>query len=261
MIFNTVIDHLRQWCVSKAEYHLKRYTNYGGIAYVGYMVAYEQEFKLSTLIDKSFENAEVLKKEIMNLIDVHYEPAVISPENRIAEHIIDKTNREFCECLEKVLSEYKSLTSVDIPYKRVILGSEAAAIKDKFRLIWQYVNTTYWFPLIGDEPIEIKDKFFIMFDRFEPYMTKILQIIGLPHKHIYCYGESDFRPEHCIETSELIEYGGCETIYTDKDFSWAIYFSHEFTVSFAGSIVPKVQQLLLKEKSHWDKFEWKQNEE
>ena len=261
MVFNIVIDHLRQWCVSKADYYQNKFTNHGGIAYVGYQVAYELEFKLSTLIDKSFENAEVLKREIMNLIDIHYEPVIINPVNRIAEHIIDTMNREFCECLEQVLSESKSLTSVNIPYKRVIIGSEANAIKDKFRLIWQYVNTTCWFPLMGDEPIEIKDKFFIMFDRFEPYMTKILSIIGLPNEHIYCYGESVFRPEHCIETSELFEYGGCETIYTDKGFSWAIYFSHEFTVSFAGSIVPKVQELLSKEKSNWDKFEWKQNKE
>ena len=162
MVFNIVIDHLRQWCVSKADYYQNKFTNHGGIAYVGYQVAYELEFKLSTLIDKSFENAEVLKREIMNLIDIHYEPVIINPVNRIAEHIIDTMNREFCECLEQVLSESKSLTSVNIPYKRVIIGSEANAIKDKFRLIWQYVNTTCWFPLMGDEPIEIKDKFFIM---------------------------------------------------------------------------------------------------
>ncbi len=261
MIFNTVIDHLRQWCVNKAEYYLERYKSYGGIEYVGYQVAYELEFKLSTLIDKSFENEEVLQKEIMDLIDVHYGPSVIKHANRIAKRIIDKTNREFCDYLKKVLSENNTLTSVNIPYKRVIVGSEAAALKDKFRLIWQYVNTAYWFPLIEDDkPIEIKDKFFIMFDRFESYMMQMAQIIGLPHEHIYSYGESIFRPEHCIETSELIEYGGGETIYTDKNFSWAIYFSHESTVSFAGSIVPKAQELLLKEKSHWNKFELMQNE-
>ena len=76
MVFNTVINHLRRWCVNKAEFYRKRYTDYGGIAFVGYQIVYELEFKLLTLIDKSFENAEALKKEIMNLIDVHYEPSV-----------------------------------------------------------------------------------------------------------------------------------------------------------------------------------------
>ena len=63
-------------------------------------------------------------------------------------------------------------------------------------------------------------------------------------------------PQNCIETVELNEYSGCETIYTDKDFSWAIYFSHENTVAFAGSIVPKIKELLSNESEHWNKFEW-----
>lgn len=254
MIFNTVVNRLRRWCVDKAEFYQKEYAKCGGIEYVGYQVAYELEFKLLTLTDKSFENKEALKKEITDLIDVHYEPSVVRPANRNAAQIIDKTNREFCEYLTKILSENGLPAPVDLPYRRVIVGPEAAALKDKFRSVWQYVNTAYWFPLTGDEPAGVKDKFFITLDRFEPYMKPTERLIGLPEEHIYCYGESDFRPEHCVETSELIEYGGCETIYTDKDFSWAIYFSHEFTVSFAGSIVPKARELLLKEKPYWDKF-------
>lgn len=261
MVFNTVIDRLRQWCISKAEFYQKRYADYGGIAFIGYLVAYELDFKLLTLIDKSFENAEALQKEITDLIDVHYEPSVVNPINRSAEFIIDEINREFCNCLEEMLSDGEFLKPVDLPYKRVIVGSEAAALRDRFHSIWKYDNTAYWFPLTGDEPNEVKDKFFIMFDRFEPYMKQMSQIIGLPQEHIYCYGENNYRPEHCIEISELIEYRGCETIYTDKGFSWAIYFSHEFTVSFAGSIVPKAQELLLKEQIHWNRFEWMQNEE
>ena len=109
---------------------------------------------------------------------------------------------------------------------------------------------------MGDEPKEISEKFFIMYDYFEPYMKQVEQIIGLPQTHIYSYGESVFRPPNCIETVEIIEYGGCETIYTDRDFTWAIYFSHENTVAFAGSIVPMVKELLSNEKEHWDKFEW-----
>ena len=54
---------------------------------------------------------------------------------------------------------------------------------------------------------------------------------------------------------EFGEYSGSETIYTDQQFTWAIYYSHENTVSFAGSIVPKVKDLLLPVKDHWDKFE------
>ena len=256
MTFNNIINHLKLWCINKAKAYQQVYENYGGITYVGYQVAYEMEFKLSTLIDKSFDSAADLKREVVNLIDVHYEPSVLNPQNSLAKHIIDKTNREFCEFLEDIFAKSEALTLADIPYTRAIVGAEAAALQDKFRSVWGYVNTSYWFPLMGDEPKEISEKFFIMFDYIEPYMKQVEAIIGLPQTHIYSYGESVFRPLNCIETVEIIEYGGCETIYTDKDFTWAIYFSHENTVAVAGSIVPMVKELLSNEKEHWNKFEW-----
>ena len=256
MTFNNIINHLKHWCMNKAKAYHQVYGNYGGITYVGYQVAYEMEFKLSTLIDKSFDSVEDLKREVVNLIDVHYEPSILNPQNNLAKHIIDKTNREFCEFFEDLFSNNEALTLADIPYARAIVGAEATALQDKFRSVWGYVNTSYWFPLMGDEPKEISEKFFIMLDYFEPYRKQVEAIIGLPQTHIYSYGENNFRPPNCMETVEINEYGGCESIYTDKDFTWAIYFSHENTVAFAGSIVPKVKELLVSEKAHWDKFEW-----
>jgi hypothetical protein len=199
---------------------------------------------------------EDLKREVVNLIDVHYEPSILNPQNNLAKHIIDKTNREFCEFFEDLFSNNEALTLADIPYARAIVGAEATALQDKFRSVWGYVNTSYWFPLMGDEPKEISEKFFIMLDYFEPYRKQVEAVIGLPQTHIYSYGENNFRPPNCMETVEINEYSGCESIYTDKDFTWAIYFSHENTVAFAGSIVPKVKELLVSEKAHWDKFEW-----
>ena len=256
MKYNNIINHLKIWCIDKAKAYQKAYGNYGGITYVGYQVAYELEFKLSTLIDKSFGCMEDLKKEVVNLIDVHYEPSVLNPQNSLAKHVIDKTKREFCEFFEDLISKSETLTLADIPYTRAVVEAEATALQDKFRSVWGYVNTSYWFPLMGDEPKEVSEKFFVMFDYIEPYMKQLEQIIGLPQTHLYSYGESCFRPQHCIETVELIEYGGCETIYTDKDFSWAIYFSHENTVAFAGTIVPQIKEMLSNEIEHWNKFEW-----
>lgn len=255
MIYNNLINHLKLWCINKSEKYQLESAEHSGAFYVGYQVADELEFKLSTLMDKSFESIDKLREEVLNLINVHYDPCILNPQNNTARHIIDKTNREFCDFSEEVFLQNKNLPLADIPYKRVITDSEASKLKDKFRLHWKYDNTSYWFPLTGDEPKEISDKFFLMLDFFEPYMEQFKEIIGLPQTHIYSFGESTFRPEHCIEASEINEYDGSETIYTDKDFSWAIYFSHENTVSFAGSIVPNVKNLLLAEKPHWDKFE------
>ncbi|MDD6022816.1 MAG: hypothetical protein PUC06_01065 [Oscillospiraceae bacterium] len=261
MIYNNMINHLKLWCMNKAVVYKNAHGAQDGMTYVGYLVACEMEFKLSTLIDKSFESIEELKREVLHLVHVHYEPAVLEPavlepENRLAQHFIEKTNRAFCEYLEEVLAQKEALSLADIPYTRVILGPEATALQEKFRSVWGYVNTLFWFPLMGEEPKEISEKFFVMFKYFKPYRKQLEQILGLPQTHMYSYGENVFRPQHCIETVVLDEYGGNETIYTDKDFSWAIYFSHEDTVAFAGSIVPKVKEVLSGEKDHWDKFEW-----
>ena len=256
MKYNNLINHMKYWCANKAAAYQKVHSNYGGITYVGYLLAYELNFKLSALIDKSFDCMEDLKREVVNLIDVHYEPAVLNPQNSLAVHIIDKTKQEFYELIEDLFSKSEPIAPANIPYARAIIGAEAAALQDKFRSVWGYVNTSYWFPLMGDEPKEISEKFFIMYDYFEPYMKQLEQLIGLPQTHIYSYGETVFRPPHCFEIDEIIETGRCEGIYTDKDFSWAIYFSHENTVAFAGEIVPKVKKLLANETEHWNKFEW-----
>ena len=254
-MFNNIINHLKLWCENKADVYQRAYQENRGILYVGYQLAYELEFKLLTLIDKPFESKKDFKNEVLNLIDIHYEDSILNPQNSLVNYIVEKINQEFCDFLEEILSE-EDLAVVNIPYKRIIVGSEASALQDKFCSVWGYVNTSYWFPLVGDEPEEVSEKFFIMFDYFEPYIKQFEQMIGFPQTHLYGYGENDFRPSNCTETAELVEYGGLEMIYTDKDFSWAIYFSHENTVAFAGTIVPKVKEMMSKEKEHWNKFEW-----
>ena len=255
-MFNNLINHLRLWCSQKGQAYREYHENYDGVAYVGCLVAEELHFQLSTLIDKPFKHIEDLKETISNLMEVHYAPAITHPQNKSAEHLIDKTKQEFRTFTEEIIAQIDTLPMVDLPYMRVITGTEAVALREKFRSVWGYVNTSYWYPLMGDEPKEVAEKFFIMFDHVEPYIPQIAQIIGLPETHIYCCGEDIFMPKHCVETAEMFEAGECETIYTDKDFTWAIYISHEDTVAFAGAIVPKIKELLSNEKEHWNRFVW-----
>ena len=255
MMFNNIINHLKLWCKNKADIYHRAHQKNRGILYVGQLLAHELEFKLLTLIDKPFESKTNFKSEVLNLIDIHYEDSILNPQNSLVNYIAEKINQEFRDFLEEILSE-EDLAVLNIPYERIIVGSEASALQEKFCSVWGYVNTSYWFPLVGDEPKEVSEKFFIMFDFFQPYQKQFEQMIGFPQTHLYGYGENAFRPPNCTETSELVGYGGLEIMYTDKDFSWAIYFSHENTVAFAGAIVPKVKALLVKEKEHWNQFEW-----
>ena len=89
MTFNNIINHLKLWCENQAEAYQKAYEAHGGITYVGYLIAYELEFKLSTLLDKPFKDMEEFEREILTLVDVHYEPSILKPQNSLAQHHCD----------------------------------------------------------------------------------------------------------------------------------------------------------------------------
>lgn len=253
---NNIINHLLIWCEKKSESYRDKNNGYGGVSSSLSMVLWELQFKLASLIDKDFEDTEGFRNSVLDLIDIHYTKSTIKPQSAVVERMIEKLNDEFRFCLADSLFDVDKLPLANLPYNRVILGDEAEKLINKFKTVWGYENTSYWFPLMGEEPHHVEEKFFVMFDYLEPYLNEISKLIGLPDTHLFEYSEGDIFPDHCVETSQISEYGGLETIYTDKDFSWAIYYSHEDTVAFAGAIVPKVKKILAKEKDHLNKFEW-----
>ena len=102
LIYNNFINHLKIWCQNKAKVYEKVYENYGGVTYVGYIVAYELEFKLSTLVDKSFESIEEIQRTILDFVDVHYEHSILKPANNVAKHIVEKTKKRVSRILNRV---------------------------------------------------------------------------------------------------------------------------------------------------------------
>ena len=108
----------------------------------------------------------------------------------------------------------------------------------------------------GNDPEEIVSKFYVMSEFVKPYLNVLELLLKMHDEHVYRYGENDFYPPHVLEVDRFSEFEGSEMIYTDKNFSWAIYFSHEDTVAFAGSIVDMVRNLLKDEKDNFNKFIW-----
>ena len=70
MTFNNIINHLVLWCSNKAETYEKTYGKCGGITYIGCQLAYELKFKVLTFIDKPVESLEILKREILDYINI-----------------------------------------------------------------------------------------------------------------------------------------------------------------------------------------------
>lgn len=250
MTYNNLINHLKIWCRKNRA----PYKKYFKKTYINSQIADRIEFKLSTLIDIPFANTDSLKREISYFINVHCSTSALKPQNRFEKNIVNKTIQEFSEYMDNILSGYEDLDVADIPYERMVVGAEAVILRDRFYSVWKYGDTAYWYPLENVQ-IESVEKFYIMYNYFKPYIKQFEQIIGLPQTHLYCYGENFYQTQNLAETNDLDEYYGSEVFYTDKDFSWAIYFSHEGTVTFAGSIVAKAKELLAEEKEHWNNFE------
>ena len=251
MTYNNIINHLKIWCRNNK----KGYKKFLRKTYINSLIADKLEFKLSTLIDVPFDDVDSLKRELTYYIDTQCRPAVLNPENRFEKNVINKTVQDFCIYMDDILSRCDELDTAEIPYERMIIGVEAVLLRNKFYSVWKYGDSAYWYPLEKDNT-ESVEKLFIMSGYFAPYIQQFKQMIGLPETHLYCFGEDFISTRNYVETNDLDEYYGSEMFYTNKNFSWAIYFSHENTVTFAGSIVPKVKELLSNEKVHWNDFEW-----
>lgn len=248
--FNNVIDTLRQFCWDKHAAYAEEYEQRGGQCFYRYLVMDELHEKLCTLVDRDFSNFEACLAAVKALIPMSLNPTLQNP-TPVAEHFIREAETAFRERLERIRPD---CPTPKIPYLRNLTGEEAVEIADLFREKWDYVPRNYWHPMTGGEPRE--DRLFISVDYVEPYWDELEKLLGLPETHLFCLSESNYPGgPACMEMAKLIGYGGLENACCDRDFTWIIYFSHENTVTFAGSILPHVRKLLAAEREHWNRWE------
>ncbi len=249
MIFNNVIFTLRELCFEKEQKYRGEYEFIGGKHFCGYLAFDEIAFKLSMLVDKEFRSFDEFKETVRKSIGIHYDYYLAKQLDAESEALVNSAKEEFLKCLEAVSI---NATPKNYIYYRVVTGSEAEGIIKRFGAIWHY-DTSYWFPL---EPIpdDISEFLFLPCDVVEKYWDLVFELMSQNGERLYCYGESCYCLDYCEEIEEMHFYAGTECAYTDKAFSSFIYFSHERTVSFAGSIVPKIKKLLQEESAYFNKW-------
>ena len=256
MNYNKIISALHDWCIEKSEKFYKEYEEAGGTIWIKASTAGELSFKLSMLIDKNFDSVDSLMDAIEAMIDIHYDFGLkhSADETAVTRYQISKIYDQFREYMklvcapDAVLPEMKS-------YERVIVGEEADAIIEKIKNVWGYVNTDYWYPICGNEQDHIPNKAFIMSEYFENEWDKVSELLRCSEKHIYSYGESAYDIPFCMEVDKIEDYSCSEWVYTDKDFTWFIYFCHEDTVAFAGSITELIKETFKDKAEHWNRYE------
>lgn len=248
MNFNKLIFSLREYCAEASNKYYSEYRRYSGYTFCGYLTFNEIAFKLAMLVDREFENLSDFKSVVRDSLNGHYDYYLTKRLDYESGSVVTKATNEF-------LCRLDAANENEVPkndsYYRVIYNKEAETIIARFKTVWHY-DTSYWFPLGADYPKEIREKIFVTEKNAAPKMDSIIALAQKNGKRVYRYGECDYPLCYCEETDDMSEHG-IEQAYTDKAFSWFIYFSHEGTVAFAGSILPEIRKIFADELiNKWD---------
>lgn len=252
MRFDNLLHRLIGWCEEKTDEYIRKYDQQKGtVGFRPYLVTGELRFKLASLLEQDFADYDAFAAAVLDLMDVHYDYALKNLPNRTQELMVERTKQSFLAFFESLAPDFQGEPPKH--YWRVIMGKEAGIIAERYRLQWEFERNSYWYPWSNCGRGE---KLFLMQEHVERRKKELEQLLGLPEKKMYCFGESSYPVLFVEETNELEFYSGMECAYADKDFTWMIYCSHEQTVTFVGSIVPTIKKLFAPEKELWNQFEW-----
>ncbi|MCQ2430174.1 MAG: hypothetical protein MJ192_07585 [Clostridia bacterium] len=250
MTFNKEITALRVFL--KREHD--RVTASGG-CYTVRQAIRELEHGLCTLTDRGFVSADGFRSEVLRILYAH-DPVhfLVRPKNKSEEFRISKIRNVFAAQLDRVLAGEIDGDMPVLPYRRVLTGDEAKEVREKFTSVWHY-DGSYWYPLSDCLPDGMGEHaFYLPEDHVMPHWDALMTLLGLPERPVYKAKEYDPDGLFYELTGEMTSCGFTESAYSGADFSWLIYFSHEGTVSFAGSIAEAAKELLRDEAAYFNKW-------
>lgn len=193
-----------------------------------------------------FEEAkEFFKLAIKDAQNIFTEP----PNEKIEEQAMNEERKLLCEYIETLDNE--DLEYVEPLFYRYVLSEiERELIWGKLKDKWNHIGEGYWYPLTTwkmDGVEAFQDSYFEKEFSFEK-LQDVLKELGT--KKLWEFREDNINAE--IELS-IFEPCFTESYWFDESFEWLIYASHESSITFAGSILPKI-------KENWENWEerlWK----
>ncbi|MFD1470657.1 hypothetical protein ACFQ48_20695 [Hymenobacter caeli] len=122
---------------------------------------------------------------------------------------------------------------------------------------WKWRIPFGWIPISGNEAIENTEIYHA--DYFDIFEKEIINTIGRIYSLTEVYelvedGEVSIQPlRNCT-----FFYDGLERMYTDKDFQFALYFSHETSVTVGGrQLLEEIHIIWPEHKNHfWQADYW-----
>ena len=253
MNFNGVTEYLLRWCVEKREEYFRR--NLQERADTGRSLLFvkrfffdEMTYKVLYLVDRDFSDFGAYQAAVRELIPLRKSYVLEHEKDPEALALLLKAEQE---CRDYVNRLRETDWAPSKCYCRAVFGEERERLEYAILEKWNY-RAEYWYPLVGSP---VGETLFLNVEYLEPYWDRLCALTGLPEARLYEYGESCYEDGQILEVDVMESYGGTECVYLPRDLSWIIYFSHEDTVTFAGSILGAVKELLADEREHWNKWE------
>lgn len=199
---------------------------------------------VETIAGKSFDTPDQCKDELKSLGLDSQTLFTKGKKNEIEKKAIQDERQKFINFIDSITDQLLE-TVEPLPYRRRLLEIEANEIREKLLKHWNF-DGSYWEPLTSCSPQPFI--FFCKDNLSDQDYEKIKKIISdQAENKIY-----EITEEHCDYLTDNSEfYPDCyETIYTDKNFDWIVYGSHEGTIAFGGDwLLPAIKEQLK------DKFE------
>lgn len=183
---------------------------------------------IESLVGKTFVSTQDCKIEIQRLGRISQSHFTTGKLNGLQGKAIEDARQKFIDFIDNITVE--QLDNVEpLPYRRTLLENEANAVREKLNKHWNF-DGGYWEPLTPCSP-----KPFVFYDKEN--LTKVdfkkIKEIVLSYPNSRIYEISETRYDYEIDKSEF-EADCYEIIYTDKNFEWIVYGSHEGTIAFGG---------------------------
>ncbi|MCS3797798.1 hypothetical protein [Niastella sp. OAS944] len=185
---------------------------------------------IELLVPTEYRDFKTLKKDIIEVALENETAFTNNPDNDIEEKAIKEERVKFKAYVESLKeSDVKDIEP--LPLRRRLKTNEKMTVRQMLHEVWGY-DGDYWEPLGKKSPKEtvfLLSKYITDGDRL--FIKELLAKKG--GKHLYEVNETGDDYETDLESISSF-YQDHEVMYFDETYKWAIYGSHEETITFGG---------------------------
>ena len=198
------------------------------------------------IVDKKFKTINECKDELITIGEYSQHFLNENITNNIANNAINEERIKFIEFLNNISGN--DLINVErLPFIKKLDKKESKDIRDKLKQIWNFTGSYWEHSNNREETIFLMEKYISEKDKkgIVEYISKFDTLYYETDELLYVY-----------ETEEL-NLNGNETIYTNLNYNWIIYISHEMYIAFWGKMLLDYLNILFSDRNDKiNKYEW-----